>query len=47
MSIIASACGVQVDDQVGLVEQSAADQWVRFVDIDCATEVTAITRRPR
>ena len=40
--------GAQVDDEVGLVEEAAADRRVEArSDIDCATEVTAMTRSPR
>ena len=40
--------GAQVDDEVGLVHQPAADRGRRaYPDIDCATEVTAMTRKPR
>ena len=43
----ASAEGVQVDNEVGFVEQPAASTGFGSADIDWATDVTAMTRRPR
>ena len=48
MVIRASACGrAQVDDQVRLVEQAAADRRIDVARHRLATDVTAMTRRPR